>query len=345
MPFRSRRALTIVGGGLLLAAGAAGIWIWSGEKRPEPPPKSEPASADIARKEKPKETNAIHLTASQQETIGLRTMKVGKGEAIEVIAAPGRVTPDESHYAFITPRASGVVGTVSVQIGRDVKAGELMATLDSPECAQARLDLLACNQALEVAVARADWQSSVTAATLEMIDRLVSGDSPQDIQKRFEGRPIGQNRELLLTADAQRRVTQAAMARNKELLEGQAVSLAKYQMVVAEHEAALATYQSLIDRVGVEARIADTRTQQERKQAETAVRVARARLRSLGIDPDNDPFRPDLRVKENEDPLNHHMSTFEIRAPFDGTILDREIIVPGVAVDKTHRIFTIANLS
>ena len=39
------------------------------------------------------------------------------------------------------------------------------------------------------------------------------------------------------------------------------------------------------------------------------------------------------------------VSTYSIWAPFDGTVLDRETIVPGVAVDTTHRIFTIANLS
>ena len=39
------------------------------------------------------------------------------------------------------------------------------------------------------------------------------------------------------------------------------------------------------------------------------------------------------------------VSTYSIWAPFDGTILDREMIVPGVAVDTTHRIFTLANLS
>ena len=39
------------------------------------------------------------------------------------------------------------------------------------------------------------------------------------------------------------------------------------------------------------------------------------------------------------------MSTYSIWAPFDGTILDRELMVPGVAVDTTHRIFTLANLA
>lgn len=343
---RLNRIVVSVGlGVVILSSCALGLYGCGGRRETAPEPKiAPPAVVDRKSTEEPKGPPPIKLTTAQQELIGLRTVKVGTGEAIEVIAAPGRVVPDESHYAFITPRASGVVDTVSAQIGQDVKAGQLLATLDSAECAQARLDLLSSNQSLEVAAARADWQSSVTSATLEMIDRLVAGDSPQEIQKRFEGRPIGQNRELLLTADAHRRMTFASMQRNKELLEGKAVSLAKFQVVVAEHEAALATYQSLIDRIGVEARIADTQTQQTRKQAETAVRVARARLRSLGIEPDNDPFRPDLEPKAGDPAARLHMSTFEIRAPFDGTILDREIIVPGVPVDKTHRIFTIANL-
>src|SRR5690606_22588882 len=37
-------------------------------------------------------------------------------------------------------------------------------------------------------------------------------------------------------------------------------------------------------------------------------------------------------------------SLYKLKAPFDGTILDRELVVPGVAVDVTHRIFMLANL-
>ena len=38
------------------------------------------------------------------------------------------------------------------------------------------------------------------------------------------------------------------------------------------------------------------------------------------------------------------ISTYELRAPFDGTVLERERIVPGVVVDGTHHLFTMANL-
>jgi multidrug efflux pump subunit AcrA (membrane-fusion protein) len=48
---------------------------------------------------------------------------------------------------------------------------------------------------------------------------------------------------------------------------------------------------------------------------------------------------------EGPKPKDAPVSTYSIWAPFDGTILDRQLIVPGVAVDTTHRIFTLANLS
>ena len=51
--------------------------------------------------------------------------------------------------------------------------------------------------------------------------------------------------------------------------------------------------------------------------------------------------RPSPDPKLQETPV----STYSIWAPFDGAILDREMIVPGVAVDTAHRIFTMANLS
>ena len=49
---------------------------------------------------------------------------------------------------------------------------------------------------------------------------------------------------------------------------------------------AQATYQSLMDQMGFEVRLANTRAQQARKQAETSVRAAQERLRILGVKPD-----------------------------------------------------------
>ena len=194
-----------------------------------------------------------------------------------------------------------------------------------------------------------------------------------------------------MTAYAQYRLAVATIERNRELYAQKLITPKQFQQVNADYEVAQATYQSLMDQMGYEARLANTRAQQARKQAETAVRAAQERLRILGVKPDGtEPevkdgkvvgVKPDgtlprrraasaRRREARDDPARRDgarerrpssrsaprrrgaealtdapVSTYSIWAPFDGTILDREMIVPGVAVDTTHRIFTLANLS
>jgi multidrug efflux pump subunit AcrA (membrane-fusion protein) len=333
----------------------------------------------------------VLLALDRQKAIGLRTEAASPGSMHEILKAPGQVVPDENRYAFITPRAAGVVRSVAVHIGQDVKAGDLLATIDSAEVAQARLDLVTRLQELEIARTRADWQTEIYQATLALIERLKSGDSPSQIQEEFEDRPVGENRERLMTAYAKFRLADAVRQRSEKLRSGNAVSLEDYQQALAEYEAATAAYKSLMDRVGFEARLEYSRLQQERKQAETAVRVARERLKVLGVRPDG--TEPEVRagkvvgvqpdgtlpasdgakgasdvnpeeilpeagsgagdvvepvgvpVAEDEGPEQTPISTYSIWAPFDGTILDRQVVVPGVFVDTTHRIFQLADLS
>ncbi|MEO6812142.1 MAG: efflux RND transporter periplasmic adaptor subunit, partial [Isosphaeraceae bacterium] len=228
----------------------------------------------------------VELDQVQQAAIRLRTAMVEMGTSFEVLEAQGRIAPDEARYAFITPRAAGVVREVTAHIGQDVKAGDLLATIDSPEVAQARLDLVTRLQELEIAKWQADWQESIYATTLELIERLKAGDSPETIHSRFEDRPVGVNRERLMTAYAQFRLDRVRFTRNKELRQGNAISLAAFQQVQAEFEASQATYQALMDRMGFESKLDNTKAQQARRQAETAVQVARERLRVLGVKPD-----------------------------------------------------------
>ncbi len=283
--------------------------------------------------------------------------------------------------------------SVAAHVGQDVRAGDLLATIDSPQVAEARLELVTRLQELEIASSRARWQSDICRATLELIDRLKSGGTPEQIEQEFEDRPVGADRERLMTAYANFRLADAKFDRSRTLRSDNAVSVEDYQQSRAEYEAALATYQALMDRVGFEALLENSRTQQVRRQAETAVKVARERLRVLGVRPDGtepevrfgrvvgvrpdgtlaasesgtektiEELRPEQILPESKsggdvepvgnsadqqedpDPEQTPIGTFSIWAPFDGTIIDRELVVPGVAVDTTHRIFQLADLS
>lgn len=322
----------------------------------------------------------VTMSREQQRAVGLRTAKVASGTALDVLTAPGQVVPNESQYAFITPRAAGVVRTVNARIGQQVKAGDLLATIDSPVVGEARLELYTRQQTLEVAKAEADWEEMVYRNTQELLEHLRKGENPETIQRRLVDRAVGENRERLLTAYAQYRLAQATIERNRELHSQKLITSKQFQEVTAAYEVAQATYESLMDEMGYEAKLANTRARQAKHQAETAVRTAQERLRIFGVKADGtepaivggnrvvgatDRAQPEAKSSQaasnsnpaakavtaqsaseadsNSDELP--VSTYSIWAPFDGTILDREMIVPGVAVDTSHRLFTMANLA
>lgn len=393
-----KRLLSWGAGGVvvLVALVAGGTWLSRGNAGAKPGPAPKPSAPATALKApdasaEKKGDRPVRLNEEQQQAIGLKLTKITSGSSFDVLSAPGRVAPNETQYAYITPRASGVVRSVTTHVGQDVKAGDLLATIDSPEVGDARLELYTRLQTLDVAKAQADWQETIYRNTLDLVERLRKGQTPGQIHEAFAEKALGENREKLMTAYAQYRLGVATIERNRELFAQKLITPKQFEQVNADYEVAQATYQSLMDQMGYEARLANVRAQQAKAQAETSVRAAQERLRILGVKADGtEPevaggkvvgVKPDgtlaapgntsapaavkpetilppqeakayAAVKplgaagEAEDkPKDAVVSQYCIWAPFDGTILDREMIVPGVAVDKTHRIFTMANLS
>jgi multidrug efflux pump subunit AcrA (membrane-fusion protein) len=326
-----------------------------------------------------------HFGEEQQRLIGLKIERVTLGTAHEVLTAPGRVAPDETRFAQITPRAAGVIRTVNTVVGQEVRAGEVLATVDSPEVGKARLDLYTQLQAMEVARARAEWQETVYNNALELAKSLQRGDSPEEIHRRFEHRAVGEDREKLMTAYTHYRLAEASYARKRDLYDQKIITELPLHEARAQYEVDLASYQTLMDQMEYRTKLALTQARQALRQCETAVRVAREQLRILGIRAGEGGIEPtalqaemggpgktsntrgtseatmasppsggergdspaeaiptvDGRMVVEETPV----SAYALRAPFDGTILDRESIVPGVYVGTTHRLFTLANLS
>src|SRR5262249_55320505 len=155
-----------------------------------------------------------------------------------------------------TPRAAGVVRTVVAHVGQDVKAGDLLATIDSQEVGAARLDLYTKLQALEIARAQGTWQEKIHASTLELLERLRKRETPEVIHEALAAGALGDNRERLMTAYAQYRLAIAKMARNRELSAQKLITTKQFEQVTAEYEMAQSAYQSLMDQTGYESRLA-----------------------------------------------------------------------------------------
>jgi len=295
---------------------------------------------------------SIELTRAQQEAIQLRTARGEMKAVAHSMRAPGRVAPDLGRYAVITPRSPGVVRAIHVNLGEEVKAGQVLATVDSREVGRARLELRTQLQSLEVAEAQALWQEAAYANTLELIKGLRRGDDPDAIQHRLEGRPVGAGRERIMTAYSAYRLAQAALERNEGLARSKVVSLSQLQQAKGAYEAAAATYQALLDRTEYDMKMTNLQARQARRQARTAVGVAHEQLKILGVDSSDVSLEDQEAESENQavppatrahdhDPL----STYALVAPFNGTIIDRKQVAPGVALDATAPLFTIADLS
>ena len=219
---------------------------------------------------------------------------------------------------------------------------------------------------------------------------LRANDPPEKIHREFQDRPLGDNRDKLLTAYANLRLQSENIKRKEELNKQRVITPKQFQQARADYEMAEATYQGLMDQMEYTNKLAKVSAEQSLQRAETELRVAREQLRVLGLPPDGtepdikdgkvvgvlpdgslpvdgaharrsrqarrDPAEGDegegaavtpVGAPSDADtkPKNLPVSTYAIWAPFDGTVLDREQIVPGVYVDTTHRIFTLSDLS
>jgi len=251
-----------------------------------------------------------------------------------------------------------------------VKAGDVLATIESSLVGQARLDLLTNLQAYDVALAQSRWQEMILRNTNELIERLKAEDTPEQIHQKFADKPVGANRGLLMTAYTAHRLAKANLGRKSDLFDQEIIRGQQLEETKARFDSDLAAYQTLLDQTGYETGLANIRAQQALRQAETAVLIAREKLQVLGVDPDDDDYLPkgltqpvptasppsgtqkeavaaqaaaassQVRKPSPKVPA----SLYKLKAPFAGTILDRELVVPGVAVEIANRIFTLANL-
>lgn len=272
------------------------------------------------------------MSAGQQQAIGLKIAFAQEVQRAPETSSPGRIAPDPSRFAFITPRAAGVIREVHVNIGQNVVFGQPLATIDSPDVGQVRLELVTQSQRLDIAREECRWQEMAQANVEELLAALRTGAEPQAIEKKLEGRPIGPVRERLMTAYSHFRMAAAALRRQSGLAEETVVSQGQFQQTRATCESATGAYNALMDSAGYEANLATMRARQSVRLAETALLVSRERLKLLGIDPD---------VKS----ATASLSAYTVVAPFNGTVLEREAMAPGVPVDPQRRLFTIADLS
>ena len=259
------------------------------------------------------------------------------------LGVPGRIEVNADRRIEIRPRAAGVVREVHVLLGQNVKRGDRLVTLDSPDVGTARLNLRARQRELNTARIEAEWKSQVAATVALLIPEIRKGTDPAVIAKEFGDKPLGMYRGSLLQAYAEFDIAaheeeKTAGLRSEDII-------GEHPAVVARHtrEGLQAKLYATIEQVKFDAaqekRLADQRV----RRAESDVIDAAQRLRILGVS-ENIRDLLDHAAKADEIAVDEDVTIYQIHCPFDGTIIKKDA-VPSQKADANDVLFTVADLN
>lgn len=107
------------------------------------------------------ETGKMVLTKSARTTLDVQTAEVGPQKVTQLLPAYGTLVSPWNRHAMVSSPLSGRIVELLVTPGESVKAGQLLAELDSPELESLQLEIRSAQTALNLSL---KLQSSTEAA-------------------------------------------------------------------------------------------------------------------------------------------------------------------------------------
>lgn len=192
----------------------------------------------------------IKLTQQQIKATGIEMAPAASGKLSKEIAAPGRVVMNANAKARVVPKITGTVASIEKQLGDTVAAGDLLATIESREMADAKADYLAASRAEELARSTFEreerlWKQKVTAEQEYLAARNAHAEAKikQDVahqrlhtiglsEDEIEGLSNAGHESQFRTYDL--RAPIAGQITSRDLVLGQSVGTDKEAFVIAD---------------------------------------------------------------------------------------------------------------
>lgn len=318
---------------------------------------------------------AIQLSQEQIKQFGIKVDRAESGKIEVCVSLPGEITFNANKRAHIVPSAGGIVRQVVKDVGDSVVAGEIIAWLESTELGQAKVEYLSKQAEMSCCSIEIVRAKDVHDNTLKLLETLKSFPSLETLRKTTDS-AMGMNRSLLVSAYAEFSFAKETYLREKDLFEKKISSKEDFLKAQSNFKKADAQYIATRDSVNfeirrdfLEAKRAQYLREIELKAAERILYVlgltaedvkaltALARSQSLpaseeeecndlnciecaakAISKDQGISVTDFRITSEK------LAWYPIRAPFNGTIIDKHITLGEVIGDDAD-VFVIADLS
>jgi RND family efflux transporter MFP subunit len=146
-PTTTSRFLILALAGLALAGGGAGaMYLYLRDPQPDVPVQMQPAAPPAASGD-----IVITLTPEAVTRAGILTARPTVGQLAGTVTVPGIVEPNPYNQVVVRSVAAGQVRSVTVEVGTQVKRGDLLATIHSPELAETVREYLSMRSEFEAA--------------------------------------------------------------------------------------------------------------------------------------------------------------------------------------------------
>jgi RND family efflux transporter MFP subunit len=297
-----------------------------------PPETSAPASA-----------TTVTLPEGKFKVAGIRTEPARVVELPSEVGVPGRIEANPDRRVDIRPRASGVIREVHVLLGQNVKMGDVLAVLDSPDVGTARLNLRTRQRELATARIEAAWKDEVATNVARLVPELSRGVPAKEIELKYADRPLGSNGGLLLQAYTEFEIASHEEEKTTGLHQAKILGEHPYFLAIHTREGAKAKFKAALEQVRYDANQQKLVADQQVAAAEATVIDAAQRLRILGVQENI----PDLLAHADEvarGVKNEDVTAYPIVAPFDGTIITKAA-VPSQRVELNDVLFSLADLT
>jgi len=303
----------------------------------------------------------------EEHTMGTQTESAQLGRLYSSIRLTGRIRLDQDNLAHIVPQTAGIVRQVQKTIGQPVKKDEILAWIESTELGQAKIKYLDIYAEIGCCSMLLSRSQNIHDNTLKLMELLKTNPSLEQLRS-INGMEIGANRSKLITSYAQYKFSLSTYEREKNLFDQKITSKEEYLKAENSLQKAEAEYMALLDTVQFQIKQDLLENQRDQQMLDISLKGAQRTLMLLGLGqqdideltisgqqvtdspkaPCTDPNCQECKNKQlaESKKLDHSMEKlgwYPLRAPFDGTIIDKHITL-GERLGQESQAFTIADL-
>lgn len=311
---------------------------------------------------------SVSLTAAQRAQFGVVMARVTSGTLTKQIRLPGEIVVNGDQLAHVLPAANGITQKVNVSVGDTVKAGAILAVIDSAELSEAKTQYLATVNELQCCDADLVRSEALAASAKTLLATLDKSPTLEKLRS-MKLAALGEGHAKLLAAYAEFEFARIEYDREKSLMEQKVSSRADFQTAASAYKKAYAEYIAAKDSLAYAAPRALQEVRRTRQNQSLALRASAQKLRVLGVsESEVNTLRKALQASAHPagekcaDPscancvakkktastlatvLDAKLGIYALRAPFAGTILQKDISL-GEKVSSDAVVITLANLS